>query len=232
MSRRFRPHHVITQKFEQISAELTQPTYWVDFDLALDDETQHKLLTKLETTIKQTAQPPEIDPDEIMLRVSDQDRQTLRLWIDRAADEIPRRFCQTIHRLNTLEDELKHVSHEIELVPADETLQPLVETLHQYSRKLGKLEKTDTDLSEQVESLTYQITQVGYQLERVRQQLDDQQQHDQRIHLAIESQKVLGEYLKRLRHEKVKLLEKALGRRFNQLCRKEDLISGVIIDPG
>jgi len=222
---------VIERKFEQVANTLSEPDYWRDLDVDLDEGARQKMIAKLETTIKQTAQPPTIDPAEIMLRVSEQDRQTLLSWIDRAADEVPRQFCRTVAHLNRLEDERQRIEKELTLVPADETLQPLVETLHDYSRRQAELEQTNQDLEEEKDRLTFKIQQTQWEQARVRDQLTKQEQQNNRVQLAVKSHAVLADYARQLRRKKIGLLEQALVRRFNQLCRKTDLISDIEIDP-
>lgn len=222
---------VLTQKFAQISSELAQPDFWSELEIGLTIADRQKLLAKLETTLQKNAQPPTIDPAEIMLRLSEQDRRTLHTWIDRAADEVPRDFCRVIFRLNRLEDELKAIEREMMLAPAGETLSPLIDSYRHFSREVGGLEKTDLDLDEQRQAFNHRLGLLESQMDKIRQQLEKFEQHHQRLHLAIKSRQALESYLQRLRLEKVKLLEKGLFRRFNQLCRKEDLVSQVLIDP-
>ncbi|MCB0164394.1 MAG: hypothetical protein KDI79_09220, partial [Anaerolineae bacterium] len=222
---------VLDKKFEQIAREISNPAYWDEFDVALNAETRQRLLSKLETTIKQTAQPPQVDQDEIMLRVSEKDRQSMLGWIDKSATEVPTQFCRMIQRLDHLEKKRKQFDRNIALTPSDEALKPLVETLYEQGRQLGALEITNQDLLTEMERLEHNIEQLENERKRIRHHLDEHASHNRRIHLAIKSQQALEAYTEKLRGEKLGLLAGTIVRRFNHLCRKEDLISGARIDP-
>jgi DNA sulfur modification protein DndD len=185
----------------------------------------------MEAILRQAARSSDIDPEEVILRVSNQDRQTLLAWVGQALAEVPQRFCQVVNRLNTLEDELRRIGEELELVPADETLKPLVEALHQYNQELGRLQQTDQDLTKQIQRVEYELEQTHYELRRVRQQIAEKEHHNQRIQLATKAQLVLEEYVRELAQGKISLLENALTARFNELCHKKSLMDAVEIDP-
>jgi DNA sulfur modification protein DndD len=75
------------------------------------------------------------------------------------------------------------------------------------------------------------LEQMGYQRERLRRQIVEQEQNDQRIQLVGKTQLALEEYARDLQREKIGLLEEKLVARFNDLCRKEDLVDVIEIDP-
>lgn len=221
---------VLAEQLGQLSDEMMSPDFWTGVGVDIDGDTQQKVLAKVASTLRQTVSSLDIAKEEVILSVSEQDRQSLLNWIEQSSTRVPQEFCQVINHLNELEQALEQVNKAMQLVPADETLDPLVKTLHQYNRELGALQKADFDLKEQTESLDYKLEQMGYRRKRLRQQIVEQEQNDQRIQLAGKTQLVLEEYSKALRREKVKLLEKKLCVRFNDLCRKEDLVDAIEID--
>lgn len=222
---------VLENQLELLRAEITSSQFWAEVGVAVDGWAEQKVLSRMEAILRQAVLSSDIDPKEVILRVSDQDRQTLLVWIDQALAEVPQRFCQIVNRLNTLETEFRRIGEELELVPADETLKPLVEALHQHNQELGRLQQTDQDLAEQIRRVEYELEQTHYELRRVRQQIAEKEHHNQRIQLATKAQLVLEEYVRKLAQEKTALFEKALTARFNELCRKESLIDAVKIDP-
>jgi DNA sulfur modification protein DndD len=213
-----------------VSAELALPEFWVEIGISLDEATYQKVLSRVESALKQTIQLPDIAPEDVIHRVSDQDRQTLLNLIGQSRTQVPQEFCQTISQLNTLEKKLQQVDQEMQLVPADETLRPMVQELHRYNQELGALQKTAEDLAEQIRRLEYELEQMGYQRQRLRQQIVEQEQNNWRVQLVDKVQLVLEEYAEDLNREKVALLEKRLAARFNDLCHKEDLVDAVRID--
>ena len=222
---------VLADQIEQVSGELAKPEFWADTGLDVNSAARRKILAKLTSALRQTVQIPDISEEEVTLRVSEQDRQTLLNWIDLATTQVPQEFFQAIGHLNDLERELEQVNQEMLLVPADETLGPLVEVLQRLNRELGGLQKTAADLEEQVRSLNYRLEQMGYQRERLRRQIVEQEQNDHRVQLVGKIQLVLKEYARDLQQEKIGLLEEKLVARFNDLCHKEDLVDALEIDP-
>ncbi len=117
------------------------------------------------------------------------------------------------------------------MVPADETLKPLVEALHISAQKLDRLQKIEQDLADQSQQAAYKLEQVHNYLQRLREQIAEQEQHNEHIQRAINTQRLLAEYSQELSREKISLLEKALSTRFNELCHKESLLDAVKIEP-
>ena len=222
---------VLTDQLERISDELTTSEFWADVGVDVDSKAKQKVLAKVASTLSQAVQIPNIAEEEIILRVSEQDRQALLNWIELSTTQVPREFCQAIDHLDKLEQEFEQVNKEMLLVPADEALEPLVKALHQLNRELGGLQKTVADLEKEIKSLNYKLEQMGYQRERLRRQIVEQERNDQRVQLVGKTQIVLEEYAKDLQQEKIGLLEKKLVARFNDLCHKGDLVDAIEIDP-
>jgi len=223
--------HLLTDQLECVSGELVKPEFWADTGLEVSSAARQKIVDRLMSSLRRTIQLPDISDQEVILRVSEQDRQTLLNWIDRATTQVPHDFCQAIKHLEDLEREIERVEEEMSLVPADETLKPMVEVLQQLNRELGSLQKTTADLEEEIGSLDYRLEQMQYQRERLRRQIVEQEQSDQRVQLVGKTQLVLAEYARALQQEKVDLLQQELVARFNSLCRKEDLVDAIEIEP-
>jgi DNA sulfur modification protein DndD len=222
---------VLRDQLALFSTKVASPVFWADVDADIDEPDRQRIMAKFEDVLKQTIRAPSIDPKEIVLRVSDQDRQTLASWIDQSLTDIPLQFCRAIHRLDASEAQLEQVNQDLQLVPADETLKPLVETLHRYNQDLGALQKTDQDLTEQIDRLEYDLERAGYRLKWMREQIAEQEHHHQRIQLASRAQLALEAYTSDLNQAKIALLEERLTVRFNDLCRKQDLSDAIKIDP-
>ncbi|RLC79942.1 MAG: DNA sulfur modification protein DndD [Chloroflexi bacterium] len=222
---------VLEEQLERIRDEVASPQFWADVGMAVNESATQEILLRLEAILRQSVTASDIDPAQVILRVSDQDRQMLLTWIGQSLTDVPQRFCQVVNRLSALETEFERIGKELDLIPADETLKPLVETLHQYTQELGGLQQIDQDLTEQIRHVEYELEQTGYELRRVRQQIAEKEYHNQRIQLATKTQLVLEEYVRELTREKIALLEKALTVRFNELCHKESLVETIRIDP-
>lgn len=222
---------VLNNQLERVSVEIASSEFWADIGLEVDEPSRRKVLTKIEAALKSLVQSPGIEPDKVILQVSERERRTLLNWIEQSLTDVPQQFCQAIDSLSDLENDLEHVKRELLMVPADETLEPLVETLNSLNQKLGALQKEDEDLREQLRRLDYKLEQVNHQLRRIRQEIMGQEKGNQRIQLAAKTQLVLERYTTELIREKIAILERSLIGRFNDLCRKEAFIDVARIDP-
>jgi DNA sulfur modification protein DndD len=216
---------------ERMADKLMSPDFWADTDITIDEPVPQKMLSIITGALKEEEQAFVIDPDEVILRVSNQDRRILLNWISQSLDEIPQQFCQTISRLNALEDERKKIDEQLKLVPPDETLKPLVETLYRYNEELESLQSDEKRLSEQIHQAEYKLEEAKRQLRQLRQQILEHEQHNQRIRLAVNTQQVLDVYVRELSQKKIGLLEQTVTQRFNELCHKETLVDAIRIDP-
>jgi DNA sulfur modification protein DndD len=175
--------------------------------------------------------PDDMDAGEVIHGISEGDRRTLLSWIERATTEVPRAFCQVIDRLHEQEEELERIDRELALVPAEETLRPLIEAHQRYSQELGALIVERDDLAERTERMDQRLEWLGQRRERLREQIVAEQHHDARVRLTDRTQAALGEFAQALTRRKALLLGERLKVRFNDLCRKQDLVQDVQIDP-
>jgi DNA sulfur modification protein DndD len=224
-------HQTLDHQVKRVSDTLRSQGFWDDVGLDLEDPIRHKLLAKITSALREGIQPYGLDPREVIHQVSEGDRQTLLGWIEQATTRVPQEFRQSINRLNGLESKLAQVDEELALVPEDEALQPLVQALHRFNQELGALLQTRDDLVEQAARVDYELEQMEHQRERLRQQIAEQSQHETRIQLVDRTQRVLKEFASDLRREKGRMLEEKLAVRFNDLCRKQDLVEAVQVDP-
>lgn len=222
---------VIDKSYEYVESKFQQPDFLAMLGININGETLIKLLTEIKATMAHSIDISSITSDEVILDVSEKDRQTLLSWIEQALTDIPQQFCRVITRLNRLEAELEQVNQDLTLVPSDETLQPLAKTLQQYNQDLGAHRKVEQDLVEQLEQIGFKLEQATHQLRAIHQQMADHDQHDQRIRLASKTHLVLEDYAKALNEEKIVLLEQTVTRRFNDLNRKVGLFEAIKIDP-
>lgn len=221
---------ILDGQIERVSAELEKPAFWEMVGVDVPFAARQKLEDKLSSVLRQAIAPAGIPENEVILRVSAEDRQMLLHWIDLATGEVPRTFGQTIHQLEASERALEEVDQAMQLVPADETLGPLVKDLQELNRELGRLEKMAADVEEAIGLLDYRLEQAATVRERLRGQIVAQERADGRVQLVGRTQLVLAAYAQDLKRAKLDMLQERLTARFNDLCRKEDLVDEIEID--
>ena len=128
--------------------------------------------------------------------------------------------------------ELERIDRELVLVPADETLQPLIEVHQRYNQELGALIVKGDELAERAERVAQTLERLGQRRERLREQIVAERHHDARVRLTDRTQAALREYARALTRKKADVLGERLVERFNDLCRKQDLVPGGPDRPG
>lgn len=222
---------LLEEQLEQVSAQLTSFRFWEEVGIVADEESQRRATARITDLMKSPVQRSALSETEVIHRVSEQEHHTLLNWIADATSHTPQEFIRTINQLNALEAQLAQVTQQMQQVPPDETLKPLVEALHLYNQELGKALREDGIFTEQLARLAYQLEQLDYQRERLRQQIAEHDKANTRIQLTNKTQTVLTQYVQALSERKTKMLADSLVARFNALCRKEDLVDNVHIDP-
>ncbi len=222
---------VLKDQLTRIQVDFDSAQFWVELSELMDELTRKKLLSRIEITLSKAIPSFSISAEEVILQLSDRDKQQVMSWIDQASIEVPEKFCQVINRLNVLISRLQQIEQKLGMVPSDETLKPLVEQLHNYNRELGKLQAVDQELSDKIQRVEFERERVRQKLRLLRQQVAQQEHQDQRIQLAMRTQFVLEEYMQELREEKAELLEQTLAYHFNELSHKESLVDAVRVNP-
>ncbi|MBN1877908.1 MAG: DNA sulfur modification protein DndD [Anaerolineae bacterium] len=221
---------ILAQQLTYLTDVLASPEVWQRSGISADTESRGRMIDEVSTILKQKSQSSDLADNEVIHRVSAEERQTLLHWIEQSQTEAPRAFCQTIQQLQTIEAQLAQVKQEIALVPDDALLSPLVETLQTLNQELGALQEMADNLTEQLRRLEYEVKRCALQNEQLRKQIATQERHNQRLQLAAKTQAVLASYVRELSQKKTGLLADQLVECFNVLCRKEDLVHAATIN--
>lgn len=228
--RQITANQLLERQLARMSQALSSSEFWQQLALEVDNRTKNEAFGMLEKLMRETTPAFELAEGEVVMHVSERERQTLLDWIARALDETPRQFCMAMNALEMLQQEANQVEHELALVPPDATLSPMVESLHKLYRELAYLQNRQHELEQEARSQNYAIEQLRHELERIHTQLVEHTRSSQRVQLAAKAQLAFSEYSTKLMHEKLQKLEAALVARFNDLCRKESLLDKVEID--
>jgi DNA sulfur modification protein DndD len=103
--------------------------------------------------------------------------------------------------------------------------------MNTFNQKLGQLLHKEALLLEEIQKNEYILSQYHSQVRKCKEEIAQHEKTNHRITLALKSQQALEEYTNTLLLTKIQQLEQTSVRRFNELCRKEDLLSSIKIDP-
>lgn len=222
---------LINHQVEAFASQLDHEAFWEEAGIEQNEDARQRLLKALTQMLRQSNPAAPVDPHEIVIQTSERERGRLTNWIDDALHLVPARFAEATQQLIQLNEDLEVVNDELAKVPDDLILQPLVETLNELVKEQQALRKEDQQLVDEIGAVEYQLEQTVSVHERLKDRLKEEQQENQRIQLALRSQRAFREYAWKLKQKKLALLGHSITKRFNQLCRKETILDDVSIDP-
>lgn len=134
-------------------------------------------------------------------------------------------------RLKEVEHQLHSVERTIRRAPGDDEIAPLIRRLSSLQEEAASLALQRNLKQEDEQQLAASLTT----LRREREKLEDGERKAGevagRLALARGSRQALDQYLQRLTSRKVEQLREATASCFKVLCRKEDLVTDLHIDP-
>src|SRR5262249_23036819 len=115
--------------------------------------------------------------------------------------------------------------------PDDAELQPLVRELSSLQAKSAELAAQLSERAAERDAVDLELTALGREHRRILESEADATKAQGRLSLASKARHALGDYLNALTIAKVGRLEHVAVECFNQLCRKDDLVRAMSIDP-
>ncbi len=187
-------------------------------------------IAKIEAFLQTNKQPP-MPPEEVVHRVSPEERGVLLNWIDEALTTAPRQMAAALQKRRMLQEKLAEVDESLSRVPVMDILRPLQDNLRQLERELGRLEAEQERLTAEEGRLAYHLERIAGSKRRVSEQIAHINTDEYRIKLAARTKLLLDDYRKRLTERKLEQLAAQLRQRFNQLSRKRNFIEEIRINP-
>ena len=201
-------------------------------DEQLSPDARNSIIKRITNLLSEQLQSSETLEDLHQVHhLSTLESQQLLSWINSCLFEIPERFHKLHQQLEENNDQLQEVETALERIPSDEILKPLMQKLSNLQQQLGRLQKQVKDEDANIQSLQYRRNEVERELEKLNELQQDRETDHQRAQLVTGVQSVLEMYSGQLTHVKVEALQDAVVDCFNQLCRKQDLVKRIQIDP-
>jgi len=221
---------IIDEKLLDLDDFLLNDAFWKEINVSVSEIHRRIVLSKITDRLK--SGPNISDGQNIIIHdFSEQQRFTVMDWINDCENNIPQDFCIAVEQLNALEDQFQGVIHNLSLIPANEAIAPLVETLNKLNQELGLMQHKELLISEEIQKLEFSIGQLHSRIRKVKEEIELHDQTNFRITLAIKSQRALEEYSDQLLRKKIEEIEKTATKRFNELCRKDNFLGSIKIDP-
>lgn len=151
--------------------------------------------------------------------------------IEVATEEMPLAAGKLASTLADVTRELGLVQRALDRAPKDDILQPLLSKLaDSYTQRAET--RADADALDESMRLGYaEETRLQRKLERERLRLSEADETEALTRLTINVQRAVSDFAVALRCLKINELRRHFRRCFNTLCRKEDLLRDVAVDP-
>lgn len=167
----------------------------------------------------------------VIHELSAQRRHQLLECIQEVLDQLPAQIADLSQQLEVAEERLRKVNQSLRQVPDEAVANPLIEEFQRLSVQVGELTQQIRDKDESIHAAELRCAEVDRQRKTVWAEISKLGDVDLRLQRAAKVQIVLDEYKARITQIKLDELQSRVAEYFNRLCRKQQLVRSVSIDP-
>jgi len=219
---------LLTQKALQIESLLKDNSFLKK--ISLDKKSGIKLSSEFKTLL--LSKPANFTgEDTIHHQLSDTDRTKVIGWIDAIAEHVSSQLKSKSEILSYSEDQLKLINKEQGTFSKEDVIQPMIKELQILNKEVGAAEQKLESINRKLEELEKRKQNFEKGLSLVHLTLSRTTEETRKLKLAEKTKIVLEEYSNKLITRKLELLEKSVLDKFNLMCRKQQYLDAVKIDP-
>ena len=137
---------------------------------------------------------------------------------------------ESSQEFSILSDELQRLDVALVNAPNDDELGPLINELNQMHKEKGILETEINHLESKISKKISYINMLNFKLRNILGDKYKNKNAGTQAELAVKVQKVLDQYVEKLKIRKLKLLEQYLLEEVQRLMHKDNLITKVTVD--
>ena len=225
-----RRKHIMTElwddKSRDILAGVNTPSFWQSIDSSEDlRECVAQSLKDLLETLK-----PEKSTEVFIHDLSSSEIAQLKNWIGQVRVGLDQQMARLGDELRVLRAKRHRLEEDLQRVPADNALTAIYEEIEKVQSALNDIHQRQLNLSEAIGKITAQREVQLRKFEKARKEFESAQTGERSTDLAVRSRKVLHTYQDALIKQRISVLEGILVEAFNQVCRKEHLLTSVTIE--
>jgi DNA sulfur modification protein DndD len=196
----------------------------------VNEETKEALVQEVMETLDFEDEEVETADYKIIHHLTDEERQELRGWIQKALDVMPEKARVASERLGDLREEKQQIETELNRAPDEDYLAPIHERIQELEDELEELDAKREEVLEDKGTLSFRMEEKTREIEQLNAKLEEFSADKRSARRAMKSQRVLREYRRKLANKRASALEDAVVGAFNDLCRKERLLRDARID--
>ena len=200
--------------------------------LKIDKNQTKMIINKLASISNNKLDELGTDTESLIIQdLSHNDIEEIRIWIERATNEIPHKMKSYCELLANVEDDISKVESNLSRVPSEDLLKPILKELNHLNQEIGSLELNARQLDEKISISQTKIAKLDSQVEKINEKISDNEDIEKRLQTIVRIQNVLNSFNKELKNTKITELEDTIELLFSKLSRKDDLIHNVKINP-
>jgi DNA sulfur modification protein DndD len=166
----------------------------------------------------------------VIHNISETDQIKIRQLIAQSNGAFLHQVIGAGKHLSDLTKERRAINSELESVPDADALVHIFSAIQDLQKNLFRTQRERAQILEGLGSLRYQMEEKARLKTRAVEEFEAAQACDVRLRLVTQSKQVLRGYKVALLRARLHHLEHALVKCFNDLCRKESLLTNVAID--
>lgn len=224
-------HHakeLLTYKADQVK-KIFEDTSFTN-ELFIHKKNIKKLLVRITESL--LSKPPSfLEEETIHHPIADNERSRIIAWVDAVTGKISEELKAKTSALIVNEAKIKDLNKEQATFSKDDIIHPLVTQLQDLNRKIGALELQVTSIEKKINEQLKRKEYYNSQLVSAENKLMADHDVNSKLHLSHKTKLALEDYSKELLSRKIELLEKNILQKFNFLCRKEEYLEAIKINP-
>ena len=215
---------VIDEKLDAIEKIFDSKTIWKD--IPKESKIKEELHEKITQVFEETKKERDV---KSMFNFSSLESSNALNMIDRLGDTFQDIESVTLNYENIAE-ELRQVDVALVNAPKDDEIGPLISKLNKLHEENGMI-KTETEhIEQQITTKNTYLKMINVKIRNIIDERYKNENADTQTKLATRVQKVLDEYMEKLKVKKLELLESYLLEESQRLLHKENLITKVTVD--
>ncbi|RZD40202.1 MAG: DNA sulfur modification protein DndD [Thaumarchaeota archaeon] len=216
---------ILSEKINEISKSLNSKKLWNGVNI--DSETREKLVKNISLLLS-----PDVKTENItsMFNLSTLESSNIISLIDNLKTEHLDKLNKKSQEFHESSDELQRVDVALVNAPNDDEIGPLISEVNALHENQGILKNEIKHLEKQVTTKQSYLKMINVKLRNILSDKYKDKNAGIQAELATRVQKVLDEYIEKLKIKKLQLLEEYLLEEVKRLMHKDNLITKVSVN--
>lgn len=216
---------ILDEKFSEISKSLKSKNFWSEIDVDLE------LKEKITSTISSLfASDKKSEKLVSMFNFSPLESSQILSLIENLKSEHMDKLKQTSMEYSKVSDELQRIDVALVNAPKDDEIGPLISELNSLHENQGILKNEIEHLEQQIVTKKSYLKMINFRLRNIIADKYKDKNAETQAKLATSVQKVLDEYIEKLKIKKLDLLEVYLLEEIQKLMHKEKIITKISVN--